>query len=267
MTLHMISLGLGNKEDITIRGLNIVKKCTKVFLENYTAVMNCEVFELEELYGKKIELASRDIVEKESDKILEPAKYSDVAFLVVGDVFGATTHADLYLRAKEKEIEIEIVNNASIMNAIGVTGLELYKFGKTTSIVFDDNDWLPETPYNAIKENQANGLHTLCLLDIKVAEPSPENIKKGINIPEPARFMTVKQGIEVLKRLESKRGEKLIDETTVAIGIARLGAKDQIIKSGTLKELEQIDFGKEMHSLIIPGNLHDIEEEMINSFK
>lgn len=266
MTLYMISLGLGNKEDITLRGLNVIKKCDKIFLENYTAIMNCPVSELEELYGKKIELASRDLVEKESDKILDSAKESDVAFLVVGDVFGATTHADLFLRAKEKNVDVEIINNASIMNAIGVTGLELYKFGKTTSIVFDDNDWLPETPYNAIKENKERGLHTLCLLDIKVAEPSPENIKKGINKPEPARFMTIKQAIEILNKLEEKRGEKVISNETLAMGVARLGTKNQIIKSGTLRKLKEFDFGKEMHSLIIPGKLHDIEKEMFNNF-
>lgn len=263
----MISLGLGNKEDITISGLNAVKQCSAVFLENYTAIMNCSIKELEEFYQKKIILATRELVEKESDKILEPAKSENVAFLVVGDVFGATTHTDLFLRAKEQNIEIKIYHNASIMNAIGETGLELYKFGKTTSIVFDDNNWLPETPYNSIKENLERGLHTLCLLDIKVAEPSPENIRKGINKPEPSRFMTIQKAIEILKKIEEKQAEKIISDETLAIGIARIGAENQIIKSGTLKELAKVDFGKEMHSLIIPGKLHEIEEQMISTHK
>ena len=266
MTLHMISLGLGNIKDITINGLNAVKKCSKIFLENYTAVMNCSIEELEESYEKKVIIATRDIVEKESDEIIEPAKKEDVAFLVVGDVFGATTHADLFLRAKEKGVEIKIYNNASIINSIGITGLELYKFGKTTSIVFDDNNWIPETPYNAIKENYERGLHTLCLLDIKVAEPSAENIKKGINKPEPPRFMTINKAIEILKKIENKKQNKIITDETIGIGIARIGAEDQIIKTGTLKELSNIDFGKEMHSLIIPGKLHEIEEQMIGLF-
>lgn len=30
----------------------------------------------------------------------------DVAFLVVGDPFGATTHTDLILRAKERDIKV-----------------------------------------------------------------------------------------------------------------------------------------------------------------
>lgn len=42
----------------------------------------------ETLYGKKIVVADRDMVEAESDVILENADKEDVAFLVVGDPFG-----------------------------------------------------------------------------------------------------------------------------------------------------------------------------------
>jgi len=263
MTLYIIGLGLSDCKDITVKGLEAVKKSKKVFLENYTAVLGSSKEELEEFYGKEVILASRDLVEKESNIILEDAKESDVSFLVVGDVFGATTHTDLYLRAKSKGIKIEIINNASIMNVISKTGLDLYKFGTTTSIVFDDDNWLPETPYNIIGENQKRGLHTLCLLDIKVAEPSKENLLKGINKPEPARFMTINQAIKVLKKIESKRNEKVISDETFAIGVARLGHKDELIKSGKLSELEHFDFGKEMHSLIIPGKLNELEKEFL----
>ncbi|MCF7871854.1 diphthine synthase [Candidatus Woesearchaeota archaeon] len=267
MTLHIISLGLGNLRDITINGMNAIMKSKLVFLENYTAIMNCTQKEMENFYQKKIILATRELVEKESDKILNPAKTENIAFLVVGDAFGATTHADLFLRAKEKNIQIKIYHNASIMNAIGETGLELYKLGKTTSVVFDDNNWLPETPYNVINENLKRGLHTLCLLDIKVAEPTPENIRKELDKPEPPRFMTINKAIKILKKLEEKKQNKIISDETIGIGIARIGAEDQIIKTATLKELEQTNFGKEMHSLIIPGKLHEIEEQMINQHK
>lgn len=264
MTLYIIGLGLGDCKDITVKGLEAVKKSKRVFLEHYTAVLGSSKEELEEFYGKKIELATRDLVEKESDKILEDAKNDDVSFLVVGDVFGATTHTDLFLRAKKEGIKIEIINNASIMNVVSKTGLDLYKFGATTSIVFDDDNWLPETPYNIIGENQKRGLHTLCLLDIKVAEPSKENLMKGINKPEPPRFMTINQAIKILKKIENEKQEKIISNETFAIGVARLGHKDEIIKSGKLSELENFDFGKEMHSLIIPGKLNELEKEFLN---
>jgi len=57
--------------------------------------------------------------------MLEEAKTSLISFLVVGDPFGATTHTDLVLRAKQKGIECKVIHNASIMNAVGVCGLQV----------------------------------------------------------------------------------------------------------------------------------------------
>ena len=42
------------------------------------------------------------MVEQGAEEILSGAEADEVAFLVVGDPFGATTHADLVLRAKER---------------------------------------------------------------------------------------------------------------------------------------------------------------------
>jgi diphthine methyl ester synthase len=72
----------------------------------------------EKFYGKTIIVADRDFVEQGADELLSQAAESSVAFLVVGDPFGATTHTDLILRAKEKNIKVQIVHNASIMNAV-----------------------------------------------------------------------------------------------------------------------------------------------------
>jgi len=46
-------------------------------------------------------------VEDAADEILPKREDEDVAFLVVGDPFGATTHTDLVLRAKEKDIQVD----------------------------------------------------------------------------------------------------------------------------------------------------------------
>src|SRR3989338_3598255 len=134
MTLHIIGLGLGNEKDITLKGLESVKKCDLIYLENYTSILNCTINDLESLYGKKIMPANRELVEAEDNEIIRNAKEKNIALLVVGDPFSATTHIDLFLRAKKENIDIKIVNNASILTAVGITGLQLYKFGKTTSI-------------------------------------------------------------------------------------------------------------------------------------
>lgn len=42
----------------------------------------------ENLYGKPITLADREMVEEKADDILSDSRDADVAFLVVGDPFG-----------------------------------------------------------------------------------------------------------------------------------------------------------------------------------
>ena len=49
---------------------------------------------------------------KGSDAILDGAASADVALLVVGDPFGATTHADLALRARQQGVPTRAVHNA-----------------------------------------------------------------------------------------------------------------------------------------------------------
>lgn len=36
---YLIGLGLGDARDITVKGLEIVKKCSRVYLEAYTSVL------------------------------------------------------------------------------------------------------------------------------------------------------------------------------------------------------------------------------------
>ena len=54
------------------------------------------------------------------------------------------------------------------MGAVASCGLQLYTFGYTVSIPFFEGEWRPSSFYDKIKYNAAGGMHTLCLLDIKV---------------------------------------------------------------------------------------------------
>lgn len=45
-------------------------------------------------------------------------------------LFRATTHTDIQLRAREKGIPVRVIHNASVMNAVGAAGLQLYRFGE-----------------------------------------------------------------------------------------------------------------------------------------
>ncbi|XP_017293102.1 diphthine methyl ester synthase isoform X2 [Kryptolebias marmoratus] len=214
-------------------------------------------------------LADRDLVEQGADKILKDAAVTDVAFLVVGDPFGATTHSDLVLRAVHAGIPYKVIHNASIMNAVGCCGLQLYNFGETVSVVFWTETWRPESFYDKICKNRSAGLHTLCLLDIKVKEQSIENMMRGKKIYEPPRFMTVSQAADQLLQIVQRRreaGEELgVTEDTLCVGLARLGSDDQVIRAGTLQQLASCDLGGPLHSLAVTGRLHPLEVDMLRT--
>jgi diphthine methyl ester synthase len=265
MVLSLIGLGLGDEKDITLKGLEAIKCSDRVFLEHYTSVLGVSKERLEECYGKSILLANRTLVEQRAEtEILEPARSGDVALLVVGDPFGATTHMDLVLRAKKMGVPVAVIHNASIINAVGEVGLELYRYGAVASIPFHEEGFEPETPYDIIRMNQEHGWHTLCLLDIKVCEPSKEELLRGtVNSTAAPRFMSIKLALETLLKIERTRRQKVITSDSLAVGVARLGCPEQHIIAGTVHELLGKDFAQPLHALILPGRLHVIEEEAL----
>ncbi|KAJ3327895.1 diphthine synthase [Blyttiomyces sp. JEL0837] len=264
--LYIVGLGLGDEKDITVKGLEAVKSCERVYLEAYTSILTVGKEKLEEFYGKSIVIADREMVESDSDAILKDADKVNVAFLVVGDPYGATTHTDLVLRAKELGIPTQSIHNASIMNAVGCCGLQLYNFGQTISIVFFTDTWRPDSFYDKIKQNADLKLHTLCLLDIKVKEQSIENLARGRKIYEPPRYMTVQQAVEQLLEIEENRKGGICTKNTIAIGVSRVGSPDQRIVAGTLEELLEVDMGPPLHSLVITGEMHFLEADIVRSF-
>ncbi|KAF7717129.1 Diphthine methyl ester synthase [Penicillium ucsense] len=265
--LHLVGLGLADEKDITVRGLEIVKKAERVYLEAYTAVLLVDKEKLEAFYGRPVIEADRELVETGSDEILAGADKADVAFLVVGDPFGATTHTDLVLRARELNIPTNVVPNASIMSGIGCTGLQLYNFGQTVSMVFFTENWKPSSFYDKVRENVQIGLHTLVLLDIKVKEQSMENLARGRRIFEPPRYMTVAQCASQMLETEETRQEGVYTEDSLAVGAARVGAPDQKLVVGTLKELSTVEMGAPLHSLVLLGRrTHDLERDYIRQF-
>jgi diphthine synthase len=249
MTLYLIGIGLADEKDITLRGLETVKKCSKIYLENYTSLLQCEKEDLEKVYGGKIFSADRETTEQGDEAIINEAKSQNVAFLVVGDPLSATTHIQLFKLAKENNVDVQVIHNASILTAVGEVGLELYKFGKTTSLPFLEDHPQLETPYNVIKEN--GELHTLCLLDLK---------------PSENKFMTVKEAVEILEKIEERKQERIIHDNLLVVGCARLGSENKLIRVGKVDEIRELDFGKPPHCLIIPGKLHFVEEEMLRLF-
>lgn len=248
--LYLIGIGLGDEKDLTLRAVEILKKCSHVYFENYTSIYRGDLKRLEKLIGKKLIFADRKMIEVDCNVILEKAKKNDTAVLIIGDVFSATTHSDLVLRANEMHIEVSVIHNASILTAIGDTGLSLYKFGKVGSIPFVDENWKVESPYDLLKENKDS--HTLFLLDLK----DKEN-----------KTMTFNEGIEFLMKIEDKRKERLFTPETLVVVCAGLGYEKVEIYFGKARDVLKKKVNIYPQCLIVLGKLHFIEEEMLDRFK
>ena len=264
--LYFIGLGLSSERDITVAGLEVVKRASRVFLEAYTSILMVPQSQLEAFYGRPIELADRTLVESSSDTILQSALTTDIAFLVVGDPFGATTHTDLLLRARELGIPSRTIHNASIMNAIGATGLQLYSFGQTVSVPYFEGSVVPTSWYKKIAKNAELGWHTLVLLDIKVKEQSNLG-QRGPPQYYPPMFMSVAECCRQMRTVEGVVGEGVCADEVLIVGVARVGSEDQVIKVGTLAEMCDVELGKPLHSAVMVGReLHDLERDFLRAF-
>ncbi|KAL0323184.1 UNVERIFIED_CONTAM: putative diphthine methyl ester synthase [Sesamum angustifolium] len=116
-------------------------------------------------------------------------------------------HTLILLSEQRSSVDVKVVHNASVMNAIGVCGLQLYRYGETVSIPFFTDTWRPDSFYEKIKRNRTLGLHTLCLLDIRVKEPSLESLCRGKKVYEPPKFMTINTAVEQLLEVEQNHKE------------------------------------------------------------
>lgn len=267
MPLWIIGLGLGDEKDVSVKGAEAIAGADEVWLESYTSILGVGAERLEAQYGKPVRIAYRETVESEADKILDPAKSRKVAFLVVGDPFGATTHTDLMIRAQDEGVEVHVIHNASIMNAAGACGMQLYNFGATISIPYFTETWRPSSFYDKLVYNAKGGMHTLALLDIKVREPNLEALMRGRTKYDPPRFMSVGEAVAQLMEVEAGRGGGVCGPEALGIGLARVGQPTQCIVSGTLAELATVDFGGPLHSLVLCGDMHELERVLFDRFR
>ncbi|OGJ12946.1 diphthine synthase [Candidatus Pacearchaeota archaeon RBG_19FT_COMBO_34_9] len=226
--LYLIGLGL-NEKAISLEGTEAIKRCKRIYLENYTVNFPYSVKELEKVIGKQMINADREFAE--SDALVQEAKKEDIALLVYGSPLTATTHITLIQEAKKQKVKYEIIYNASVFDAVAETGLQLYKFGKITSIPNFEADSFSEV----IKENKKINTHSLILVDI------------GLKFED------------AIKRIEKIAKEKIVV-------CSKLGTKEKKIFYGSLDELKN----KEIEApfcFIIPSKLHFMESEVLENFK
>lgn len=247
--LYFIGLGLFSEDDISVKACKALNNVDVIYAEFYTAkLMGGNIDNLISRVDVPFIRLKREDVE-DRNVVLKEAMDKDVAFVAAGDPLMATTHTELYVEAKNKGIDTRIIHASSIFSAApGLSGLQAYKFGKTTTVPFPDENFFPHSPYDAIKANGDMGLHTLVLLDIQAHRD---------------RFMTVNEAIRYLSKVESDRGEGVFTDDTIVIGIAQAGSDNPIVKGGRVRDVVDFDFGSPLHCMIVPGNLHFVEAEAL----
>lgn len=239
--LYLIGLGL-NKKGISLEGYEIAKRCKKVYLENYTVDFPYRLKELEETLGKDITPLERS--EVENLEFIEHARKSDVALLVYGSPLNATTHVTILEECEKSQIKTQVINSASVFDAISETGLQLYKFGKVTSMPTWDHkkNFTPNSFMEIIKENKSIKAHSLILIDI------------GLEIQD------------ALKQLEDS-AEKHDVKLKKMIICQSLGTKKQKIFYKNFDEFWEFTGVRKPYCFIIPGKLNHVEENFLENFK
>lgn len=247
--LVFAGLGLYDEQDISLKAMQELKDCDQVYAEFYTSKPGrFDRQSFENTIGKTINVLSRQDTEQ-GDRILAAAATNHVVFLTSGDPMIATTHIDLRLRAIKKGIPTQVIHGSSIATAVpGLLGLQHYKFGRTTTLAYPEKEYFPTSQYTVIYENKKMGLHTLVLLDIQA---------------EHDRYMTANEGFDLLLQMEHVCKKRLFTKNTIACVVARAGAPDATVKANTIHALQAMDFGPPLHTLVIPGKLHFMEQEAL----
>ena len=159
----------------------------------------------------------------------------------------STTHIDLRLRALEMGIETKVIHGTSIQSAVsGLTGIQNYRYGRSTTIPFDYKGKPFTSPYLVVRENLRQGLHSLIFLDLS----------------SDRKCMTIGEGVELLIKAEEEEGYELL-KGVFGVGIARAGSSKPVVKTDLLSKLMDHDFGDPLHILLVLAKLHFMEAQSL----
>ncbi len=242
-------IGLGVEQSPTLRAIDVLKSCDRIFYESYTSpVIRKDVVEiLAKSSGRKIETTTREFVE-DGREILELAKLSRIALVTSGDPMIATTHQELRARALNEKIETDIVHASSILCALpGEMGLHSYSFGKNVTMTREPMQY---TAYETIYQNLLRGLHTSILLEWD------ESCQF---------FLSPKDALASLLEAEKDLRYGIISENTLLLCASEIGSDLVRVSAKSLTEALSSDYGRPPHVLVLPGRLHFTEKEALSA--
>ncbi|MDD5340594.1 MAG: diphthine synthase [Candidatus ainarchaeum sp.] len=237
--MALILIGTGVSFDLTLAGLEALKSCDEAYIETYTnPVDEAKIRALERACGKKITLLPRERLE--SPFLADRARTANVCILASGDPLTATTHVTLVMEARQKGVAVDVIHNSSIYSAAPArAGLQIYRFGRTASLVNPRPNYKPSSSLDVIRENLARNAHSLVLLD---TEPRP---------------------------MEAKAALEMLAEFDNAVVLSRVGLPDEKITYGKISDLAKQagKLGTPPFTVIVPAKLHPVEEEFLEMLK
>ncbi len=235
--LYLIGLGL-SYDGISERGLRIARRCKKIYLESYTVDFPYSLKKLEEVLQKKITPLSREEVEGLS--LIGEASKKDVALLIYGSPLTATTHITLLNEAKNSKVKYEVIYAGSVIDAVGESGLQIYKFGKIASMPAWTENYTPDSFAKIVHQNLSQEAHSLILIDI------------GLD------FQTALQQLKIAFESHKIKLKKFLV-------CQALGTKNSHIHYKTFEEFLDFEKVRKPYCIIIPGKLHFAEKEFLDN--
>lgn len=254
MVLMLVGLGL-DYGDISVRALESLKKADLVYLERYTSTASEKYIRfLEGNIKCGITEIGRSDLEEKSAMLVDSAANSAVAVLVPGDPLVATTHHILLESAYKKGVSVEVYHSSSILSAaIGESGLDIYKFGPTTTIPFWKENYKPVSFIDTVNRNVQNGNHTIVLMDFDQSTGSTVQLQEAL---------------ERLLFAEKERGYGIFKDRKIMI-MFDIGKPTSSIIMASMRYISKVDAkavkGK-MLTIIVPGKMSFAEEELSSRF-
>ncbi len=250
--LALVGIGLDAK-DISVKALEFLKNAQVIYADTYTSITSSESLKyIREDTGKEIIPISRSHMEERLGDTIKDASRFDIAILVIGDPLVATTHHIILEEAARRGIESRVFHSSSIFSAgIGESGLDIYKFGPTTTVPFWSEHYKPTSFIDVIAKNLSNGEHTLVLFDL--------------NQPTGTAPMSIEQATHIINMAD--RGGVLGPEKKVLI-LADIGRASQSIKYIEFSRVPGLagDLSGRILSMIVPSQMSFAEEESVKRF-
>ncbi len=250
--LFLVGLGI-EVGDISVRALQLLKTTDIIKIDVHTnRVPAGQISFLEKELGRKPVVMERsDLEEKVRDTITE-AKEKDVAIISMGDPLIATTHHIILDEAARLGIAVKIFHAPSIFSAaIGTSGLDIYRFGPTTTIPFWTDLYKPTSFIDVIARNLENKEHTLVLLDY--------NYKEG-------RAMDLGTALSILD--EAEKSKRVLGRGRKILLLGNIGTEGETVSYTEIARAKDLSakFEGKLLSIIVPAEPNFAEEEALKRF-